>query len=221
MCESWITAIRYLIHSQSPHCRSVLNQNQSSPFQGSILGPILFVLFINALPSGFNPETNLALYADDTKIWRSIKCQSDHETLQKDISYLDQWALNNKMQFHPRKCKVLIVYTRPSLFLGIFPSIQFHYHQSMSMFNSVDSERDLKVDITKNLNFNDHCNTILSKANQQFSLTKRTSSFVNDLKRKRELYLALIRSQFEHCSPIWCPNSNKYWQIWKFSENLY
>ena len=182
--------------------------------QGSILGPILFVLFINDLPSGLNPETNLALYADDTKIWRSIKGQSDHEALQRDISYLNQWAFNNKMQFHPRKCKVLNVYNRPSPFLGILPTIQFHYYLGDSMLDLVDSERDLGVDITKNLIFNDQCNRLLSKANQQFGLTKRTCSFVNDIKRKRALYLALIRSQFEHCSPIWRPsgktNTNKF-----------
>ena len=56
------------------------------------------------------------------------------------------------------------------------------------------------------MNFSDQCNRLLSKANQQFGLTKRTCSFVNDLKRKRALYLALIRSQFEHCSPIWRPS---------------
>ena len=47
--------------------------------QGSILGPILFVLFLNDLPSGLSTGTNLALYADDTKIWRSICCDNDHQ----------------------------------------------------------------------------------------------------------------------------------------------
>ena len=54
---------------------------------------------------------------------------------------------------------------------------------------------------------NNQCDRLLSKAKQQFGLTKRTCYFVNDIKCKRTLYLALIRSQFEHCSPIWRPNS--------------
>ena len=173
--------------------------------QGSILGPILFVIFINDLPSGLSPGTSIALYADDTKIWRPICCQSDHEILQKDISYLNQWAADNKMSFHPDKCKVLSIYNKPSPFLGICPNIQFHYHRGESVLPFADSERDLGVDITTNLLFNDHINRILAKASQQFGLTKRTCSFVNDTRRKRTLYLTLVRSQFEHCSPIWRP----------------
>ena len=175
--------------------------------QGSILGPILFVLFINDLPSGLNSGTSIALYADDTKIWRSICNQEDHEILQRDISYLNQWAIDNKMHFHPLKCKVLPVHDKPSPFLGIFPNIQFHYHLGDCMLPFVDTERDLGVDVTKNFLFNDHISRILAKASQQFGLAKRTCSFVKDVRRKRALYLALVRSQFEHCSSIWRPTS--------------
>ena len=184
--------------------------------QGSILGPILFVLFINDLPSGLDPGTNLTMYADDTKIWRSITSQSDHEKLQKDIDYLNKWSLDNKMCFHPKKCKVLPVHNRPSPFLGIFPNIQFYYYLGDSMLNFVETERDLGVDMTNNFIFNDQCSRLLAKANQQFGITKRTCSFVNDVRRKRTLYLALIRSQFEHCSPIWRPTGKA--SIMKFES---
>ncbi|MCP4461111.1 MAG: hypothetical protein GY816_24285, partial [Cytophagales bacterium] len=175
--------------------------------QGSILGPILFVLFINDLPTGLDPGTEIALYADDTKIWRSIRNQRDHELLQKDIDYLNSWAEQNKMSFHPKKCKVLSVLSKPSPFLGILPNIGYIYNLGDSMLQFADTERDLGVDMTKNFTFNDQCSRLLAKASQQFGLTKRTCSFVKDTRRRRSLFLALVRSQFEHCSPIWRPTS--------------
>ncbi len=175
--------------------------------QGSILGPILFVLFINDLPAGLDPETNIALYADDTKIWRPIRGMADHIQLQNDIAYLDQWALDNKMSFHPQKSKVLSVCYKPPPFLGILPYLEYYYYLGGSMLDFVDWEKDLGVDVTNNFLFNIQCSRILAKASQQFGLTKRTCSFVKDLKRKRTLYLTLVRSQFEHCSQIWRPTS--------------
>ncbi len=73
------------------------------------------------------------------------------------------------------------------------------------MLNYTDSEKDLGVLINPNFSFTEQCESLLSKANQQYGLVKRTCNFVRDMKRRRALYLSLIRSQFEHCSPIWRP----------------
>ena len=175
--------------------------------QGSILGPILFVLFINDLPSGLSHGTGLALYADDTKIWRKIISDQDHDLLQHDINYLHKWSIDNKMSFHPQKCKVVSVAHRLPPLLGILPDIQYIYFLGESSLDYADNEKDLGVDINTKLNFNEQCERLYSKANQQFGLTKRTCYFVNDIKRKRALYLSLIRSQFEHCSPVWRPTN--------------
>ena len=77
--------------------------------QGSILGPILFVLFINDITTGLTSGTECALYADDTKIWREISNHNDSTILQHDIDFLKSWADANKMRFHPEKCKTLHV----------------------------------------------------------------------------------------------------------------
>ena len=73
--------------------------------QGSILGPLLFVLFINDIFSCISEGTMIALYADDTKIWREINCYEDHFVLQSDINSLYAWSIENRMTFHPSKCK--------------------------------------------------------------------------------------------------------------------
>ena len=89
--------------------KSSLTPVRSGVPQGSIIGPILFVLFINDLPQGIDEESNIALYADDTKLWRSIKSDHDHLQLQKDIAYLHSWSLHNKINFNLQKWKVVTI----------------------------------------------------------------------------------------------------------------
>ena len=184
--------------------------------QGSILGPIFFVIFINDLPACLNEGTQIALYADDTKIWRSICSDHDHVMLQKDIDNLNDWAMRNKMKFHPRKCKVVSLCHRESPLtarssLGVFtlPFIDFHYTIGEDSLEYADTEKDLGILVNSSFDFTDHIGTLISKANQQFGLLRRTCHFVQDIRRRRSLYLTLVRSQFEHCSPIWRPFSKK------------
>ncbi|MCP4461100.1 MAG: reverse transcriptase family protein [Cytophagales bacterium] len=187
------------------NCKSSNKPVLSGVPQGSILGPILFVLFINDLPLGLSEGTDLALYADDTKIWRSITSENDHRILQTDIDYLNEWAIHNKMNFHPKKCKVVSICNRESP-LGMLPFVIFHYLLGESVLSYVDCEKDLGVHINASFNFNEHCEHLLSKASQQLGLVRRTCHFVKDIRRRRVLYLTLVRSQFEHCSPVWRPN---------------
>ena len=93
--------------------------------QGSILGPIPFVLFINDMPQGIDHDSNLPLYADDTKIWQRISNDKDLAKLQKNIDYLYSWSQMNKMNFHPRKCKVLSINHKPSP-LSMSPFVLYH-----------------------------------------------------------------------------------------------
>ena len=61
--------------------------------QGSIIGPLLFVLFINDIYKNLDKGANVALYADDTKMWRQIDSHRDCEILQKDITALNEWCI--------------------------------------------------------------------------------------------------------------------------------
>ena len=162
---------------------------------------------INDITNGLSPGTNLAMYADDTKIWRNIHSNEDHEILQKDVHYLNDWATVNKMRFHPAKCKVLsVTHLRPP-FLGILPEIEFMYSIGSELLDYCTSEKDLGLTVNTKLNWNDHCDYLIAKANQKFGLLRRTCHFVKNTNRRRVLYLTLVRSIFEHCPIIWRPSS--------------
>ena len=213
---------RVVIGSESS---STLPVNSGVP-QGSILGPLLFVLFINDLPSELSEGTDVVLYADDTKIWRKIMTSSDCIILQNDIDRLLDWAIRNKMKFHPSKCKVLSISSRPNP-----PNPPFSNNLGSTRLNFVDNEKDLGVNITPKLTWNLQCDRIYSKACQQLGMVRRNGHIVTDLKSRRALYLSLVRSQFENCSIIWRPTTitltNKLESLQKraikwilFEENL-
>ena len=157
------------------------------------------------MADGIDCNTDLALYADDTKIWRKIRNEKDHIKLQADINYLLMWSIRNKINFNFDKCKVLSINNKSSP-LSMLPFATFFYYLGDKMLPFVDSETDLGVIISSNFSFNEQCENVLSKANQKYGLLRRTCHFVDDVKRKRNLYLALVRAQFEHCSQIWHPN---------------
>ena len=178
--------------------------------QGSILGPLLFVLFINDMNEVVHPDTSLLLYADDTKIYREIKDHNDHLILQNDINALHRWSQLNKMTFHPQKCKVLPVTlkTHSDWQLALPFLERFPYCLNGVCLDYVEFEKDLGVLVSSKLSWTKQCESLRSKASSRLGLLRRTCHFVKNVKQKRALYLALVRSQFEHCSVVWSPTSD-------------
>ena len=175
--------------------------------QGSIINPSLFVLFLNDISAGITQGTNISMYVDDTNIWRNIETERDHIALQKDIDYLFDWALRNKMRFHSFKCKVLMVSNlRPPL-MEILPEIQFHYTMKTDILNYCECEKDLGIPMNGILYFMCHASVLYSKANQRLGHLRRTYHFVTNIQMKRALYLTMVRSIFEHCPIVWRPSS--------------
>ena len=80
--------------------------------QGSLLGPLLFTIFINDLPEETEDAVMAALFADDTKVYRSIKSMADCIFLQNTLTNFDDWSQRNNIRFNASKCKVLTVTVR-------------------------------------------------------------------------------------------------------------
>ena len=89
--------------------------------QGSVLGPLLFLLNINDLPD--NIISGVYMYADDTKLYREIREPRDHEILQEDLNKLSDWSDFWLLKFHPEKCF--------SLTIGKQDEDQFAYHMML------------------------------------------------------------------------------------------
>ena len=178
-------------------CQKVVVDGESSDIlsvssgvpQGSILGPVLFVIFINDLISEVTPGTNIMLYADDTKIWRQIDCMNDHISLQKSIDALYAWSERNMMTFHPSKCHVLSVssnFTHLDNPFSNLPYFKYYYSLGGTNLDYVDSQRDLGITITSTLEFNTHVENLLSSMVFKFNLLRRTCYFLKRSSYKKK-----------------------------------
>ncbi len=177
--------------------------------QGSILGPLLFVLFINDIVNVVSDNTNVLLYADDMKIWRKIDTQTEQSLFQQDIENLQNWSIDNKIKFHPSKCKLLRSTLKRDLIIT-------NYNLGTSQLEAPGNERDLGVIMHPKLIYNKHHLAILAKASQKLGLIKRNCSITTCRKGRKTLYLSLVRSLFEHCSQVWRPTTAT--QIQKFER---
>ena len=92
--------------------RVQINENVSDWFavlsgipQGSVLGPLLFIIFVQDLPQWVT--NSIMMFADDTKLWARISRQEDGEALQRDLRKLEEWSKMWLLSFNPEKCKVM------------------------------------------------------------------------------------------------------------------
>ena len=84
-------------------CISGANNVLSGVPQGTVLGPLFFLIYINDIAENLSPGTSIRLFADDSLLYRIIKSNEDIDILQKDLDTIQRWESRNKMSFHPDK----------------------------------------------------------------------------------------------------------------------
>ena len=181
-------------------------ESRSSPVisgvpQGSVLGPILFVVYINDLVE--NIKTEGLLFADDTKIFSHIASRDDALTLQSDIDLLENWSRKWLLTFHPDKCHVLTT--------GKFENIRYTHRYKVynNELEHVFDEKDLGVIMDSNLSFEEHIVSKVNKANSIMGLIRRSFSFL-DCRLFKKLYTSFVRPHLEFAQSVWSPHLKKH-----------
>ena len=187
------------------HLSSVTSIESGIP-QGSVLGPMLFVFYINDLPDNIMSE--VMLFADDTKLYRTghISRTEEEDELQRDLDRLQKWSDKWLLKFHPDKCKRMLI-TRTQADNRVLPltlSLDTTPGGTNKEIETVLHEKDLGVIIDNNLKFNSHIDASINKANKIMGLIRRTFDFL-DVKTFRALYTALVRPIVEYGQAVWSP----------------
>ena len=124
--------------------------------QGTVLGPLFFLVYINDISKGLTIGTTLKLFADDSLLYRIIRSPRDAEILQNDLNKLQSWSENNKMEFHPGKCQLLRITNK-------IKKINAPYQILNTPILEVDSAKYLGVVIDKTLSWKPHHSANLLK----------------------------------------------------------
>jgi hypothetical protein len=167
--------------------------------QGSVLGPLLFVIFINDLPEEL--QTSAYLFADDTKVYNIIKNKNDQENLQKDLNKLEEWSDRWLLRFHPDKCKHIHVGKQ------IEPNTRYYIHNKK--LEIIEEEKDIGVTVDNKLSFENHLNLKVNKATGMFAMLRRTFKHI-DAKSLTNLYKTLVRTHLDYASSVWAPYKVKH-----------
>ena len=178
--------------------RVVLNASRSSwadvtsgiP-QGNVIGPMLFIIYINDMPS----SVLSSIFADDAKLYRNMSSNDNHPTLQHDLQQLEKWSEKWQLRFNLNKCKVMHLgrqNPRPNYTMG------------RTTLATTTSEKDLGVYVDTELTFEKHIETVVNQANRILGLIRRSYTYL-DSQSLLKLYTSLVRPTLEYANAAWTP----------------
>ena len=172
-------------------------EHWSGVLQGSVLGPVLFLIFTNDLPE--NIRSSVRLFAVDCVLYRNIESPMDCQILQDDLISLAQWETDWQMKFNVAKCHSMRVTRHPP-----DKHIQFGYTLHQQRLEQVRSAKNLGLTITDDLNWGQHISEISAKATKTMGFLRLNLAFA-PRHTKEVAYKTLVRPKLEYAAPIWHP----------------
>ncbi|KAL8594440.1 hypothetical protein ACOMHN_018148 [Nucella lapillus] len=167
--------------------------------QGSVVGPMLFVVYINDLPNICVSEVKL--FADDTKLYTRSDIPGATTALQADLDKLQQWSQDWLLRFHPQKCSVMKLGSKKSE----VEYTMLDATQGTTVLEEHEHEKDLGVHVDNKLCFKEHVAKSTAKANKIVGIIRRTFDYLsNDL--FAQLYKSLVRPILEYGHSVWQPH---------------
>ena len=187
----------------------VVNGSESSTIpvlsgvpQGSVLGPLLFLIYIDDLPTSITDIcSKVNLFADDVLLYHVISEEADYEVLQNAISLIESWSISNFLAFNTSKCKCMVISRKPTPKL---PDNQLHL---LGMpLQVVESYKYLGLLLSSNMSWSPHIESICNKARQILGLLYRRFYDSTDPSMIKQLYLSMVRPHLEYACQVWDPH---------------
>ena len=207
-CWYWIKEYLHVSHRTQQVC---INGCYSSSLpvisgvpQGSILGPLLFLLYVNDLPIEVSHSTPY-LFADDTKCLKAISSDLDSLQLQQDLNSLSAWSTDWKLSFNELKC-ILLSFQSSNTSALTPTTTTTSYQVNGHVIAPKSQHRDLGVVMSHDLSWTGHLSLIVKQAYKKLGLLRRSFSATTSISAKKSLYLSLVRSQLVYCSQVWHPH---------------
>ena len=190
--EEWLKnrKQRVVLKGQASEWEEVLSEVP----QGSVLGPLLFIIFINDIETGIT--STLSKFADDCKIKRTVKSDEDANAVQVDLNNLVMWSHKWQMKFHPDKCKVLHIGHNNQ---------RYKYYIEGTEVKKVSEEKDLGVITSEDLKQKKQVAKVVKSANRILGMIRRTITCKNKI-NILSLYKTLVRPILDYGAAVWSPH---------------
>ena len=167
--------------------------------QGSVLGPIMFGIYVNDLVDGI--ESYINLFADDTKLMRKVNNVEDCRKLQEDLNKVGEWGRKWQIEFNKSKCKVME-------FGKSKRRVHWDYTMEGVKLEKTKEEVDLGVTITEGLTPDRHINKMTGKANNLLRRIKMAFTYL-DKEMIKKIIVTMIRPTLEYAAVVWSPHNKK------------